>query len=135
VPVVEIASLPPVTADPVLLRQVFANLIGNAFKFTRTTNAARIEIGGEVKGNEKLYFVRDNGVGFPSSKKERLFQVFQRLHGQSEFEGTGIGLANVRKIVERHGGRVWAEGDEGRGASFFFTLPGEQKPVIAVPSV
>ena len=126
-PVVEIASLPPVTADPVLLRQVFANLVGNAFKFTRSTNAARIEIGGEVKGNERLYFVRDNGVGFPSSKKGRLFQVFQRLHGQGEFEGTGIGLANVRKIVERHGGRVWAEGDEGRGATFFFTLPGEEK--------
>jgi PAS domain S-box-containing protein len=135
VPIVEIGFLPPVTADPVLLRQVFANLIGNAFKFTRTTRDAHIEIGGEVKGNEKLYFVRDNGVGFPSSKKERLFQVFHRLHNQSEFEGTGIGLANVRKIVERHGGRVWAEGDEGRGASFFFTLPGEPTPGIEVPSV
>ncbi len=122
-PVVEIHPLPAVTADPVLLRQVFANLISNAFKFTRTTLNPRIEIGGSAQQDQSLYFVRDNGVGFPSSKSGRLFQVFQRLHGQAEFEGTGIGLANVRKVIERHGGRVWAEGEEGKGASFYFSIP------------
>lgn len=126
-PQVDVQPLPSAVADPVLLRQVFANLISNAFKFTRAAPGSRIEIGGEVKGEENLYFVRDNGVGFPSAKAGRLFQVFQRLHGQNEFEGTGIGLANVRKIVERHGGRVWAEGEEGKGATFFFTLPKGKK--------
>jgi PAS domain S-box-containing protein len=134
-PLIEVRSLPPVTADPVLLRQVFANLISNAIKFTRTTRDARIEIGGSAQGDENLYFVKDNGVGFPSAKAGRLFQVFQRLHGQSEFEGTGIGLANVRKIVERHGGHVWAEGEEGRGATFYLALPREQKPGMTIPAV
>ncbi len=122
-PFVEIHPMPSVTADPVLLRQVFANLISNAFKFTRTVENPRIEIGGSVQQDHSLFFVRDNGVGFPSSKSGRLFQVFQRLHGQAEFEGTGIGLANVRKIIERHGGRVWAEGEEGKGATFYLSLP------------
>ncbi len=122
-PSLEVRPLPSVVADPVLLRQVFENLISNAFKFTRTARGPRIEIGGSVEGNENHYFVRDNGVGFPSAKAGRLFQVFQRLHPQDEFEGTGIGLANVRKIIERHGGRVWAVGEEGKGATFHFTLP------------
>ncbi len=129
-PAVDVLSLPAVTADPVLLRQVFANLLSNALKFTRTVAGPRIEVGGSLRGNENLYFVRDNGVGFPSAKAGRLFQVFQRLHGQTEFEGTGIGLANVRKIVERHGGRIWAEGEEGKGATFFFTLPRQHQPAV-----
>ena len=126
-PSLEVHPLPSVVADPVLLRQVFENLISNAFKFTRTAPEPRIEIGGIAKEGEIHYFVRDNGVGFPSAKAGRLFQVFQRLHPQDEFEGTGIGLANVRKIIERHGGRVWAEGEEGKGATFHFTLPSTHK--------
>ncbi len=120
---VEIGDLPDVMADQVLLRQVFANLISNALKFTRTVPEPRIEIGGRSEKDSFVYFVRDNGVGFPSADAQRLFNVFQRLHAQSEFEGTGVGLANVRKIIERHGGRVWAEGEEGKGSTFFFALP------------
>ena len=110
-----------VSGDPVLLRQVFANLLANALKFTRTREEPRIEMGGYRRNGDAVYFVRDNGVGFPSHDAEKLFQVFQRLHPQ--FEGTGIGLATVRKIVERHGGQVCAEGEEGKGATFYFALP------------
>ncbi len=112
-----------VDGDPVLLKQVLANLLSNAFKFTRKCEEPTIEIGGYQKNADLVYFVRDNGVGFPSNQVGKLFQVFQRLHGQVEFEGSGIGLANVRKIVERHGGDVCAEGEEGKGATFYFTLP------------
>ncbi|RPH34596.1 PAS domain S-box protein, partial [bacterium] len=112
------------TGDPVLLRQVFANLLANAFKFTRRQETPIIEIGGYMKNGDLVYFVRDNGVGFPSRDVEKLFQVFQRLHAQEDFEGSGIGLANCRKFVERHGGEVLAEGEEGAGATFYFSLPG-----------
>jgi PAS domain S-box-containing protein len=117
-----IGDLPEVMGDSILLWQVMTNLISNALKFTRTKESARIEIGATDSGAHHTFFIRDNGVGFPPDCAERLFGVFQRLH-TAEFEGTGVGLANVRRIIERHGGRVWAEGSAGEGATFFFTLP------------
>lgn len=115
--------LPEVYGDRALLRQVLVNLIGNAVKFTRHREPASIEIGVEPDDRDIVVFVRDNGAGFDMRHADRLFGVFQRLHEAQQFEGTGIGLANVQRIVERHGGRVWAEGQVDRGATFFFTLP------------
>ncbi len=120
-----IADLPPVQADRSLLRHVWDNLIGNAVKYTGKREAARIEIGTTDEGaaeGEAVFYIRDNGAGFDPQYAEKLFGVFQRLHRDDEFEGTGIGLATVRRIVRRHGGRVWAEGQVDRGAAFFFTL-------------
>jgi hypothetical protein len=121
--VLEKHPLPVVQADAALLRQVFGNLILNAIKYSRPRDPAKIEIGGRVENNEAIVYVRDNGVGFNPEYTDKLFGVFQRLHSAKEFEGTGIGLANVRRVVARHGGRTWAEGKPDEGATFYFSLP------------
>ncbi|MEN6341147.1 MAG: ATP-binding protein, partial [Methanospirillum sp.] len=119
---ITIGDLAPCRADPALLKQVFANLIGNALKFTRNRETAEIEIGSVEENGRPVYFVRDNGVGFDQKYANTLFQVFHRLHDAREYEGTGVGLAIVHRIVERHGGRIRVESESGRGTTFFFTL-------------
>jgi light-regulated signal transduction histidine kinase (bacteriophytochrome) len=106
-----------------MLRQVLTHLVDNAVKFTRYRNPAEIEVGSTSGEKEDIVFVRDNGVGFDPHYAHKLFGVFQRLHSAADFDGTGIGLASVRRIVERHGGRAWAESSLGRGAIFSFSLP------------
>lgn len=118
-----LAELPESVGDPSLLRQVFANLISNALKFSRHSTSPRVEIGFKEQDGQPVYFVRDNGVGFNMNYAAKLFQVFQRLHSPDEFEGTGVGLAIVQRILQRHGGNIWAESEPGAGACFHFSLP------------
>jgi light-regulated signal transduction histidine kinase (bacteriophytochrome) len=124
-----VGELPDCLADGGLLEQVFTNLISNALKFTAGRPETRIEIGSLRIDAEVAYFVKDNGVGFDMRYADRLFGVFQRLHSQTEFEGTGIGLSIVHRIIRRHGGRTWAESALQKGATFYFTLPQPEERV------
>lgn len=123
--VVEIGALPPCRADASMLRQVLVNLVSNALKYSRGRTPARIEIGAlpAAEAGRVGYFVKDNGVGFRMEYATRLFQPFQRLHSSNQFEGTGVGLAIAQRVVQRHGGRMWAEAEPNVGAAFYFTLP------------
>jgi PAS domain S-box-containing protein len=120
---VSIPHLPDAFGDAPLLRQVWTNLLSNAFKFSRHNPDASIEMGAEEKANEIIYRIRDNGVGFDMQYVDKLFGVFQRLHNLDEFEGTGVGLAIVQRIIHKHGGQTWAEGKLNEGATFYFSLP------------
>jgi light-regulated signal transduction histidine kinase (bacteriophytochrome) len=120
-----IESLSDSKGDPNALRQVWVNLISNAIKYSRNNSRPRIEIGSylDKDNSERIFFIKDNGVGFKEKYKNKLFKVFQRLHSADEFEGTGVGLAIVEKVISKHGGTVWAEAEINKGACFYFSLP------------
>ncbi len=122
---VMIGEMPEVNADPTLMGVVLDNLLGNAWKFTAGREDARIEMGCRHKREQCIYYVRDNGAGFDMRYVDKLFGIFQRLHNAEDFEGTGVGLATVQRILHRHGGRIWAEAEEGKGATFYFIVPDE----------
>jgi light-regulated signal transduction histidine kinase (bacteriophytochrome) len=122
--VVEVDELPECYGDRALLEQVWVNLISNALKFSAGRNPAEVNIGALRQGGESVYYVRDNGVGFDMRYADKLFGVFQRLHSAQQFEGTGVGLSIVQRIVTRHGGRIWADSRKGEGTTLYFTLPG-----------
>ena len=117
----------PAWGDSTLLYQVLINLLENAIKFTRENKTAVIEMGGRSEDKENIYYVRDNGIGFDEDHAQKMFVVFQRLHDGKKYEGTGVGLATVQRIIQRHGGRIWAEGKPGGGATFYFSLPKEKE--------
>lgn len=125
---IDVGDLPACSADPMMLKQVYVNLLGNAFKFSQYRNPAEVRVGAERRDGQVVYFVADNGAGFDMRYADQLFGVFQRLHRAEEYEGTGVGLAIVQRIVHRLGGEVWAESAPGEGATFFFTLPAHPPP-------
>ncbi len=127
-PQLTIKHFPPAYGDPAMIRQAFINLLSNAIKFTRQRRPGMIEIGCRTEEGEDIYYIKDNGVGFDMQNYDKLFEVFQRLHTPEEFEGTGVGLATVQRIIQRHGGRVWAEGEVNGGAIFYLTLPAHPLP-------
>ncbi len=119
----KVDPMPEAYADPTYMRQVWANLIANAIKFSSKEKKPSVKICGRTENGFNVYYVKDNGVGFNPEYAHKLFGVFQRLHKSDDFEGTGVGLAIVQRIIHRHGGKVWAEGEEGKGATFWFSLP------------
>ena len=119
----QVQSLPSAYGDMSLMNQVFTNLISNAIKYSKSREVATIQIGGRMEGNKNIYYVKDNGVGFDEKQVDRIFEVFQRLHKDEEFEGTGVGLSIVQRIIQRHGGEIWAKGKVNEGAEFYFSLP------------
>src|SRR4029077_2364655 len=121
-PLIEIGELPVVEADATLMRQVWANLIGNALKYSAKGAEPHVSISGRIEGREAIYQVKDNGAGFDMQYADKLFGVFQRLHSADDFSGTGVGLAIVHRIIRRHGGRIWAHGTLDQGARFEFSL-------------
>jgi light-regulated signal transduction histidine kinase (bacteriophytochrome) len=125
-----IGSLPVVECDPGLMKQVVVNLLSNAVKFTRTRTTAVIEVGVQEQNGKRVIFVRDNGVGFDMKYVDKLFGVFQRLHRPQDFEGTGVGLATVQRIIQKHAGRIWVEAEQDKGAVFYFTLEKELAPPV-----
>ena len=124
----KVETLPFVECDPALMKQVFANLLSNAVKFTRPRKPAVIEVGVTYQDGARAVFVRDNGVGFSMKYAHKLFGVFQRLHRSEDFEGTGVGLATVERIIHKHRGRVWAQAELDKGATFYFTLGSSDEP-------
>lgn len=125
---IKTAGIPPCHGDPTLLKQVWINLLSNALKYTRAREKAVVEIGCDSNDGDDVYFVRDNGAGFDMRYADNLFGVFRRLHPAEEYEGTGVGLAIVQRIIHQHGGRIWANAREDEGATFYFTLGGATEP-------